>query len=88
MEDAQTPYEIRCEILEYLLSYMKDDEDWTEFISHNDMGLPLASFVVMEVIESTDKVEAHINQTWDNLMDHMEISDSGFESAEELFGLE
>jgi len=41
-ENTSTTFEAKCEILGELWIYYRDSQEFEEFISYNDIGLPLA----------------------------------------------
>jgi hypothetical protein len=71
-----TSFENRCKILgEYWIS-MKDEDDASEFITINDIGLPLA-FLLSEGLVSIVKPEAEqfVNETWAMFSKFLNLSD-------------
>ena len=46
-----TDFSKRCEILSDLWMNYRTDEQLTDFIEYNDMGLPLAYFINTKVVE-------------------------------------
>jgi predicted DNA-binding WGR domain protein len=82
----QTDYLTRCEILgNFWISY-KEDENFTEFVEYNDLGLPLAYVVAKNIVPSTAKAEQLINETWDIFLEHLGEEDTGFKLLSDLLG--
>ena len=71
-----TPFSSKCKILGDLWLNFKNDEDFAPFISHNDMGLPLAFFISEGLVEPKhEDVETFINDTWDMFAAGLKLSD-------------
>ena len=61
-----TPFSNKCRILGDLWIFFKEDEDFSEFIQYNDLGLPLAYFLAEGMVTVTDeKINDFVNETWD-----------------------
>ena len=81
-----TPFSSRCEILAELWLDYRDDEDFLDFISYNDLGLPLAYGITNNLAKLTENGEAIINETWNLLLAGLSIEeDIGFETLDKLF---
>jgi hypothetical protein len=80
----QTPLSKRAEILGELWVKHKNNLEFQDFISYNDLGLPLAYSLSTEIIKATPKVEMFINETWDILMSALDHNDIGWNSLDEL----
>ena len=86
MEQFNTPFGKRCEILgELWLDYRQDDE-FKDFCEYNDLGLPLGFAAAENIIEPNEIVENYVNETWEILITAMQIPDDGFVSLDELLG--
>lgn len=72
---------------DFYLKY-KDDENLKDFITFNDLGLPLAYFASEALCEITDDGIKYILETWDLLMAALDIEDKGFEDLEQVFNSE
>lgn len=81
-----TPFDIRCEILGEIWFGYKQEESLADFISYNDLGLPLAYLIFQNMSEPTEKGTHFINETWDLLMKALEVEDGGepFESFDDF----
>lgn len=80
-----TSYENKCAILsEIWLSY-RDDEEFEDFISYNDLGLPLAYLLDNNIVKNTPEAALFIEEAFSLLLAGLEIpEDTGFESLEDL----
>jgi hypothetical protein len=81
-----TPFESICEILADLWINHKHEKTFQDFISYNDLGLPLAFLIDSELVIPTELAKRYIEETWNILLNSLEIeNDTGFESLEDLF---
>jgi hypothetical protein len=81
-----TTFEDMCVILSELWINHKHEKTFQDFISYNDLGLPLAFIIDAELVIPTELAKKYIQETWDILLKSLEIeNDIGFESLEELF---
>lgn len=83
-QNEKTPLSKRAEILGELWVRYKGNDEFSDFISYNDLGLPLAYCLSTGIISKTPKVEMFINETWDILMSAMDFEDVGFDSLDEI----
>jgi hypothetical protein len=87
-ESKSTPFSKRCEILADLWVAYKGDEEMADFISYNDLGLPLAYAINTEIVPSTVKAELFIDETFELLLSGLELDDEGFDSLEDILGVQ
>jgi hypothetical protein len=85
MTDSRTtPFSNQCDILgEFWLTYKNDDE-FTDFIDYNDVGLPLAYAISMNLVTSTTLAEKFINETWELFLSGLGVEDVCFNSLDEI----
>lgn len=86
-EQTNTPHSDKCEILAELWVNYKDQEDFEDFISYNDLGLPLAYAISYGIVESTELAEKFIGETFDVLLAIYNLEDTGFESLDDITNL-
>lgn len=79
-----TPFLIRCDILADLWINYRNDEMFTDFIEYNDLGLPLAYAVSNDIVESNDRVEGYIDETFEQLLSSLGIEDDRFSDLQEM----
>ena len=87
-EQATTPFSNRCDILAELWVGYKGDSEFQDFIQYNDLGLPLAYAISTEIVAATAKAEMFINETFELLLSGLEIPDEGFDTLDDVLGLE
>jgi hypothetical protein len=83
-EQTNTPLSNRTDILADLWIRHKDDPEFIDFVSYNDLGLPLAYALSHGIVDMTEQVEMFINETWDLLIGALNIEDTGFETLDEV----
>jgi hypothetical protein len=75
-----------CEILGALYINYRDDKEFEDFLDFNDLGLPLAYFVNEGLCQVSDDGARYITETWTLFLASMDLSDTGWDSLEEMFG--
>ena len=79
-------FENKITILSELWMNYRDDEDLQDFVEYNDLGLPLAYFLVNEIVLPTSQSELYINETYDLFIASLHVEDREWESLDELLG--
>lgn len=80
-----TDFSSRCDILGKLYAHYRNETNMQDFFEFNDLGLPLAYHTTEGLCMPSEDGCRYINETWDMLMESLELSDIGFEDLEELF---
>lgn len=80
-----TPYKYQIEILSNLWLEQRDEEKLAELFEFADLGFPLAYAIDNGIVESTVHTEKLIQETFAALLDTLDVEDSAFETAEEMF---
>lgn len=62
----------------------RDNEDFSDFIEYNDVGLPLAYALDNDLITLNDSGIGFINEAFDLLLGALEIEDTGFTNLDEV----
>jgi hypothetical protein len=83
-----TTFSNRCDILAELWMNYRDNEDFKDFVEYNDLGLPLAYAISKEIVISTANSEMLIDETWEVFLAALDTEDTGFESLDEVLGIE
>ena len=86
MAMAGNTFENKITILAELWMNYRDDEDLQDFVEYNDLGLPLAYFLMNEIVLPTSQSELYINETYDLFIASLQVADKEWESLDELLG--
>ncbi len=80
-----TSFSNKVEILaEFFLLYNQDEHE-KDFITQNDIGLPLAWLISQDLCQVSAEGKQYIVETWETFLSTLGISkDEGFDSLEEL----
>ena len=81
---AETTLLNKASILADLWLNHGEDEEFSDFVAYNDLGLPLAYAFHHEYLVSNEKTIGFINETFGLLLDGLELEDTGFESLQEI----
>lgn len=73
-----------CSILGKLYFFYQDDDNFTEFLEFNDLGLPLAYLASEGLCEVNDDGKRYIAETWEMLLASLELEDEGFTDLEQM----
>jgi len=65
----------------------RNDEDFSDFIEYNDLGMPLAYAIANDIVKSTDTAQRFIEETFDLFITGLGIEDTGFDSIDQLLDL-
>lgn len=87
MTETPTPFSNKAIILSDLWMSYRYDEEFKDFIEYNDIGLPLAYALAEGIVEETPILVRFIEETFDLLLASLGIEDTGFESLDEMLGL-
>jgi hypothetical protein len=85
---SETSFFDKAAILADLWLNYRNDEEFQDFIEYNDLGLPLAYGVDNEIVVVTDKVVAFVEETFELLLEGLDVEDTGFETLDDILGLE
>jgi hypothetical protein len=90
-KSSKTSFESKLEILAQLSSAAKEDDELTdefmEFVSFNDIGLPLAYLANEGLCDLNEEGTKYVSETWTLLLKLCEVEDMGFESLEDILKL-
>ena len=69
--------------------YSGESEDYINFLSYNDLGVPLAQAFTYNLVELTEEGEGLIEETWLNLCDMVNTDPDGeYESIYDMGNLD
>jgi hypothetical protein len=80
-----TTFSNKCKILGQLWIDYSKDENLKEFITYNDLGLPLAYASSEKLANLTDNGITWVEETWDLFIGSLSTEDTGFENITEVF---
>lgn len=85
-----TTFENKTVILSDLWLNYRSDEEFTDFVEYNDLGLPLAYAHINNIVKLNDVGIKMVEETFDLFLAGLEVEDAeeGFESLDELLGLD
>lgn len=79
-------FQNKITILSELWMNYRDDQELEDFIEYNDLGLPLAYFLMNEIVLPTEQAEVYINETYDLLIASLTVEDKQWESLDQMLG--
>lgn len=79
-----TDFLTKCNILADLWLNYRDDEAFIDFIDYCDLGFPLAYAIANGIVETTDKANSLVEETWQLLLEMLNVEDTGYHSLDEL----
>jgi hypothetical protein len=85
-KEKTTTFENKCKILSELWLEHRHDAGFADFVSHNDVGLPLAMMISEELVTPKNGAVKMIEETFAHLLELVDIMDGGFESLDDLPG--
>lgn len=81
-----TSFEDACSILAELWINYRSEKTFEDFVSYNDLGLPLAFLIDSDIVVPNEIAKKYIEETWVILLKSLEINeDVGFTCLEDLF---
>ena len=75
-------------ILAELWMNYREDEQLKDFIEYNDLGLPMAYFLMNELVLPTQQSEIYIDETYNLLIASLGVKNVEYESLDELLSTE
>jgi hypothetical protein len=83
--ENETTYENKYNILAEIWLGYRQDEQFTDFVEYNDLGLPLAYAIANRIVPSSDKAKVFVEETFALLLAGLEIEeDTGFETMDDV----
>lgn len=84
-----TTIENKVKILANFWMNYRDDENFTDFMEYNDLGLPLAYCIENKIVEMSPMALSFIQETFRMLLDALDCDeDLGYEDLEDLLAYE
>ena len=82
---STTTQESKADILSELWLGYKNDQNFEDFFSYNDLGLPLAYAISNGIVKATDTANKFIDETFNLLLASLEIEDEGYDGLDDIF---
>ncbi len=82
---SETDFQSKASILAELWMNYREDTNFADFFSYNDLGLPLAYLVNAGVVKSTEMSNRFIEETFALLLASLEVEDEGFSDLDDIF---
>jgi hypothetical protein len=83
-DNPETPFDNKCSILGELWMQYRFEPQFTDFVSYNDIGLPLAFLVSESLVTPAPLAKSMIEETFDLLLASLKIGDDVFETLDDL----
>jgi len=80
-----TTQESKADILSELWLGYKNDQNFEDFFSYNDLGLPLAYAISNGIVKATEQSNKFIDETFSLLLASLEIEDEGYDGLDDIF---
>ena len=81
----ETTFQNKCSILGELWMGYRGDSQFEDFISYNDLGLPLGFLISEDLVKPGPLAKSMVDETFDLLLAAMDREDTGFESLDDVF---
>ena len=79
-----TSFDSKALIVGQVWGQHKNDEELADFFAYNDVGVPLAFAFAEGIVNHTPTLEKYINETFDLLLEALNIEDAGFDDYHDL----
>ena len=81
----ETTFENKCSILSQVWLEFRDDENFQQFMSYGDLGLPLAYAIDSNIVKNTAEAQTFIEEVFELLLGILAIDeDTGFETLDDI----
>lgn len=81
---AENSFGNKCVILAELWLGYREDPQFEDFVSYNDIGLPLAFLIDEELVKPSQLAKEMVNETYSLLLASLGRDDDDHESLEDL----
>lgn len=84
----ETTFENKCAILSQAWLEFRDDENFMDFMSYGDLGLPLAYAIDNNIVKNTPEAQSFVEEMFELLLGILGIDeDTGFDNLDDVLGL-
>lgn len=81
---AENTFDNKCVILAELWLGYRQDPQFEDFVSYNDIGLPLAFLIDEELVKPSNLAREMVNETYALLLASLDREDGDHESLDDL----
>lgn len=81
----QTDFQDKASILAHVWVWYRTEQALETFVEFNDLGLPLAYMLSEKLATITDTGARFVEDTFDMLLQELNIEDTGFKTLDEVF---
>lgn len=82
-----TDFSKKVEILGQFYMNFRDDEQLSDFMEFNDIGLPLAYLAEEGLCDISEDGKKYVAETWELFLASFGLQDTGFDSLDEILKL-
>ena len=86
-ETTTTLFSDKCQILGELWINYKTEEEFEDFITYNDLGLPLAYALANNIVKQSEMAKAFVEETFDLFLASLELEDTGWDSLDDMLSM-
>jgi hypothetical protein len=79
-----TTFSNQALILADLWLNYRDDSEFSDFVSYNDLGLPLSYAIANGIVENNPVAQKFVEETFALLLAGLGLEDTGFELLDDL----
>jgi len=80
-----TTFSNKVKILSQFWEQYRFNDEYSDFLEYNDLGLPLAHLNEQGLAVITTEGENYISETFEYLLARLDSDDNGFTALEEIF---
>jgi hypothetical protein len=80
----ENTWEIKCNILSDLWLSYRQEQQFKDFVSYNDLGLPLGFLISEDLVTPNELAKQMVEETYSLLLATLEREDGEFESIDDL----
>jgi hypothetical protein len=82
--EETTTFENKCNILSDLWMDHRSESEFKDFVSYNDLGLPLGFLLSENIVTPNQRAKDMIEETFVLLLATLDVEDTGFDTLDDL----
>jgi hypothetical protein len=83
-EAKENTWENKCNILSDLWLSYRQEQQFKDFVSYNDLGLPLGFLISEELVTPNELAKQMVEETYSLLLATLEVDDGEYDSIDDL----